>query len=74
MIEIRINGEVLRDLTPIKEVRGIEIKTLNIPVVMGRESARNLTKFLYAATQKCTGVITYNNVIIDKTDIREIRF
>lgn len=73
MIEIYINGILLQTLAPIKEVRGIEIRTMNFRVPMPRAKAKSLVDFLYEATQRCTGVITYNNVIIDKADVKEIK-
>ena len=74
MIEIRINGILIKTTSYIEDVRGIEIKTSVFPTVMERTQARALIKFLYDCTQRCTGVITYNNVIISKEDVRELKF
>lgn len=72
-IEIKINGEPLKSLTPLEEVTSVEIRTLGIPVRMERSNARALVSYIYDCTQKCTGVISYNGVIMEKEAVKEIK-
>ena len=74
MIQIFINSVLLVNLTPIEDVKSIEIRTSNFPAIMERTKARALITFLYDCTQRCVGVITYNGIIIEKESINEMRF
>lgn len=69
---IMINGKLLTSTTDFyqEDVNSI-IVISGYGTIVPRDISKVLAEGLYHATQKCTGVITFNGTIIPKDEINE---
>jgi len=74
MLTIKVNGKQLKKLKHFKNIKTISITTSSHSVIIPKEDARAIATYIYEATQRCVGTIMYNNTIIQKQDVKEIKW
>ena len=73
MTLIFINGERMVNIEYIQNVHSVEVKALGlVHKLRPRAEAQLIADFVYNCCQKCTGVIMFNNCIIQKEDVQRI--
>ena len=75
MIQVLINGKpVLRYDLPLGRVGGVVVNTRGFSLIVPRTQARVLMAYVYKAAMECEGVIMFNGIIVQKEDVKEIKF
>ena len=74
MTRILINGERVTSTKYIQYVNSIEINTYGlVHELRPKHEVQEIADFIYNCCQKCTGVIMFNNCIIQKEDVRKVQ-
>ena len=75
MIKIKINGKEVQSLQPITTVTSVDIVVNGMfRHLVPRPQAKGIADFVWDCCQKCTGVIMYNNTIVQKEDVTKAIF
>jgi len=73
MFELLINGKQIQLLQPVAEVMSISIKHIaGFPIPIQQGARQKVADWLYDVTQKCTGIITYQGIIIEKDSVNKL--
>ncbi len=73
MLIIKINDKEIRNLDYIEEVNSMEIICHGF-VILPRSKAKEIVNFVYEHAKRCSGVISYNKLLMYSDDINEIKF
>ena len=73
-LQIIINGKQVKSTERVADVRSVSVNIVGFRVMVERPRAKVIVSFVYDCVQRCTGVIMFNNLIIRKEDVKEIKF
>ena len=71
MIQITVDGKPIQTfLVPIATVENISILQQPFPIPVPKEALLQIASWVYDLTQKATGHIIYNNIIMTKAQVK----
>ena len=72
-IQVKINNHLVMLCQPVEtKVVSVQVVNFGLQVPVHKADGERVAKWLYELTQRASGIITYNGIIIAKEDVQEL--